>query len=315
MNNNDSIYQNLNKGFDQISKENNEFILESQKVEFPFTKKLNGWDNLIKKNNNEFDNNLWSDFTEDSFLPNKDGFRSDEFTKEHVGKHILFNGCSVTYGQGLYTNETWSYLLHKLISEKENVSGYYNIGNPGKSIFDIVASTFKYINTYGNPNTIFLDLPDLNRFYAISSKNIQDLNKPMGPSQLFYLLNEHYRHTMSKNTSSASLLFFNTLLIYMYQYLMFLEIYCKNNKIDLYIFSYVEGTDAFLKKCDLDNYYETTDKNTLIKIEKQIFDYINNNPDDEFTMIARDGRHYGTAFHYVWANMLYDIYRRKNNVN
>jgi hypothetical protein len=314
MSNSDSIYQTLNKEFDKISKEKNESILENQKVEFPFTKKLIGWDNLIKNSNNKFDNSMWTDFPEDSFLPNKDGFRSDEFTKKHVGKHILFNGCSVTFGQGLYTKETWSYLLYSLISKNVKLSGYYNIGNPGKGVFDIVASTFKYINTYGNPDSIFLDLPDLNRFYAISSKNTEDLNKPVGPSQLFYLLNEHYRHTMAKDPSSISL-FSHTLLIYIYQYLMFLEVYCKNNNIELYIFSYVDGTDSFLKMCDLDNYYVTTDKNTLIKIEKEIFDYISNNPDDKFAMIARDGRHYGTAFHYVWANMLYDIYKGKNNVN
>lgn len=313
-----NMYETLNNQFTKIAKQSHKTLLQNEKVELPFGKQLTGWNNLIEglyRDAKKLDNSqLWIDFPEDSFVPNSQGFRSNEFKKEHDGKHILFNGCSVTYGQGLYTRETWSHILYELIAKDQKVSGYYNIGTPGKGIFDIVASTFKYIDKYGNPDIIFLDLPDLNRFYALNSDNSEELDREMGPVEMFHALNNNYRHSLVKRNSTLAM-FTATFSIYLYQYLMFLEIYCKSHNIDLYMFSYVRGTDAFLKLCNLDNYYVTTDTQTMNKIEKEVFEYTQNHKDDTFTMVARDGRHYGTAFHYVWANMLYDIYKRKNSVN
>jgi hypothetical protein len=313
-----NLYETLNVQFTKTAKQSHKVLLQNEKVELPFARQLTGWNNLIEglyKDAKKLDNTqLWIDFPQDEYVPNKQGYRSDEFKKDHDGKHILFNGCSVTYGQGLYTKETWSYLLHQLIAKDEKVSGYYNIGTPGKSIFDIVASTFKYMDSYGNPDIIFLDLPDLNRFYALNSDNSDEFDKPMGPQELFYALNENYRHSLVKRESTVSM-FVHTLAIYTYQYLMFLEVYCKSHNIELYIFSYVRGTDAFLELCNLDNYYSTTDQEGLAKIEQEVFEYSNSHKDDKFTMVARDGRHYGTGFHYVWANMLYDLRKKVNNVN
>lgn len=313
-----NLYETLNSEFTKTAKQSYKTLLQNEKVELPFSRQLTGWNNLIEGLYRDAkkldDSQMWVDFPEDNFVPNKQGYRADEFKKDHDGKHILFNGCSVTYGQGLYTSETWSYLLHKLISEKEKVSGYYNIGTPGKSIFDIVASTFKYIDKYGNPDVIFLDLPDLNRFYALNSDSTAEFDKPMGPSDTFYAINDNYRHSIVKQDTTLSV-FVHTLYIYMYQYLMFLDVYCKSHDIKLYIFSYVRGTDAFLRLCNLDNYIVTTDLEQMNHIEEEVFKYTESHKDDKYTMIARDGRHYGTAFHYAWANMMYDIYKEKNNVN
>lgn len=313
-----NLYETINNQFTKVAKQSYKTLLQNEKVELPFAKQLTGWNNLIEglyRDAKKLDESqMWVDFPEDEFIPNKQGFRSDEFKTEHEGKHILFNGCSVTYGQGLYTKETWSYLLHQMISKEEKISGYYNIGTPGKSIFEIVASTFKYIDKYGNPDIIFLDLPDLNRFYALNSDNTHEFDKPMGPTETFYAINDNYRHSIVKQDTTLSV-FVHTMYIYIYQYLMFLEVYCKSHNIQLYLFSYVRGTDAFLRLCNLDNHYVTTDQPNMEKQEKDIFDYSNEHKDDEYTMVARDGRHYGTAFHYVWANMLYKIYKEKNSVN
>lgn len=313
-----NMYETLNHQFTKTAKQSYKTLLQNEKVELPFGKQLTGWNNLIEglyKDSKKLDTTQqWIDFPEDTFAPNKQGYRSDEFKKDHDGKHILFNGCSVTYGQGLYTKETWSYLLYELIGKEEKVSGYYNIGTPGKGICDIVASTFKYIDKYGVPDAIFLDLPDLNRFYALNSDNSDELDREMGPIELFHSLNNNYRHSLVKRNSTLAI-FSATLTIYAYQYLMFLEIFCKSHNVDLYIFSYVRGTDAFLQLCNLDNYYVTTDTDSMNKIEKEVYEYTNAHKDDQYTMVARDGRHYGTAFHHVWANMIYDIYKGKNSVN
>jgi len=313
-----NLYETLNSEFTKTAKQSYKTLLQNEKVELPFSRQLTGWNNLIEglyKDSKKLDESqMWVDFPEDDFVPNKQGFRSNEFKKDHDGKHILFNGCSVTYGQGLYTKETWSYLLLDLISKEEKVSGYYNIGTPGKSIFEVVASTFKYIDKYGNPDIIFLDLPDLNRFYALNSDSTDEFDKPMGPSQTFYAINDNYRHSVVKQDTTLSV-FVHTMYIYMYQYLMFLEVYCKSHNIELYIFSYVRGTDAFLRLCNLDNYFVTTDKEQIKEIEEKVYLYTENHKDDKYTMIARDGRHYGTAFHYVWAEMIYKIYKEKHSVN
>lgn len=44
---------------------------------------------------------------------NSDNFRSDEFIKKHKNKHILFAGCSNTFGEGVEYEKTWAYRLYK----------------------------------------------------------------------------------------------------------------------------------------------------------------------------------------------------------
>ena len=157
-------------------------LLTNVSVTNPFDSKLQGWrsveDALIFSNADLKipDHAKWIiDYKDnpDTFNINSDFFRSDEFKTAHDGKHILFSGCSVTYGVGLYTKELWSHLLYNKIKNKEKVSGYYNLGTPGTGVFDIVFNIFKYIKNYGNPDVIFIDLPDLSRFYALINSSDQ----------------------------------------------------------------------------------------------------------------------------------------------
>ena len=94
---------------------------------------------------------------------NSDGLRSDEFTSSHSGKHVLFAGCSVTFGDGLPLEYIWPYIVYREIGDKENISGYFNIARPGLTATEIINQIFKYIRLYGNPDVIITAFPDVMR--------------------------------------------------------------------------------------------------------------------------------------------------------
>lgn len=285
-------------------------------VLYPFSTKLQGWRNPIDAFNfnddfekNLFDNQRWIlDYKDnpDTFHVNSDFFRSDEFRNFHKGKHILFSGCSVTYGMGLYTEELWSYKLYKKIEEKERLSGYFNLGTPGTSIIDVVFNIFKYISKYGNPDVIFVDLPDLSRFYVLHDKDSDnekwDLRKGQSVPHHF-----QYYHATCKEENLPNLIL-EELKIYYYQYMMMLEIYCIVNNIKLYLFSYSEECYNFLNRTDLSRVFRY-DKELE---EKFVFEYCENNKDDYFALIARDNAHQGTAYHKFWSEFMFDQYAREN---
>jgi len=283
------------------------------KLQAPFKKELDGWPmpqdalNDLSSDNKEYntsENMQWArDFSwkEDAFPVNKDMFRCDEFIKEHNGKHVLFSGCSVTYGVGLYTTETWSYKIYKMISEKEKVSGYFNLGKPGTSVMDIISSVFKYISIYGKPDVIFLDLPDLHRHYTI-----RDDRKDILKGSLEEIDNKtmnNFYHGMYRGQANLRN---QETRIYVYQYLMMLEQYCKDLGIELYIFSYVDGTNDLIKKTDIES-MKFLENN---KIVEEIYDYAEKNKDDidEFFLTARDNQHHGWGYHDIWADIMFKEY-------
>lgn len=109
------------------------------------------------------------DFKE-MFKLNSDNLRSDEFKKEHEGKHILFAGCSITFGDGLPVKYTWPHIVYSTIAQQEKLSGFYNVGRPGASNIWILMQIMKYIELYGIPETIFINFPDPEREIADSEE-------------------------------------------------------------------------------------------------------------------------------------------------
>jgi hypothetical protein len=267
-----------------------------------FSKELDGWHNLRDAFLNigtKYPGDSWNDYPEDSFKPNSSHFRSDEFTDKHNGKHILFSGCSVTYGQGLYTSELWSHRLYNKISEKEKLSGYFNLGTPGRGIVDLVASIFKYCDKYGNPDSIFIDFPDTSRSYFISDTNYPGVISD-GIDDLNYM-SDRICHGLYVGPLKKDDL---PTLIFIYQSLMMLEVYCKSNNIKLFLYSYVQGTENFMRRCNLNNLYSLDDR----IVKNKVFEYQKNNKDDKFVLIARDNQHLGTGFHYAWSEIMFDHY-------
>lgn len=253
----------------------------------------------------------------DSLTLNSKGFRSDEFKKEHDGKHILFAGCSVTYGTGLYSKEVWSYLVYNKIKENEKVSGYYNISIPGTSTFESVTNIFRYINNYSKPDVIFLNLPDIARLYTV----IEEINSEVTDwkdkvsldkiEDFNYFKNKYFHSIMTPQDKIDSSIIYEKL-IYIYQYLLMLETFCKMNNIKLYIFSWSLLTAKFLNSdvVELDSIYKITWPSP-----SWIHDYKMKNKKDKFYLVARDNTHYGTAYHSFWSKEVYDFYMKENYVN
>lgn len=99
----------------------------------------------------------------DLYSINSDGLRSDEFSKTHDGKHIVFAGCSATFGEGIPLEHTWAHKTYQKISEQEKVSGYYNIAQSGSSSNWILLQALKYIEFYGVPDVMFINFPEATR--------------------------------------------------------------------------------------------------------------------------------------------------------
>ncbi|MFY9331754.1 MAG: hypothetical protein WAO41_08770 [Candidatus Nanopelagicales bacterium] len=99
----------------------------------------------------------------DMFSVNSNGLRCDEFKTSHDGAHILFAGCSITFGDGMFEEYAWAKKTYDKIASTTPTSGYYNVAVPGFNHAQIYSQIFKYISKYGNPDYLFINWPDLRR--------------------------------------------------------------------------------------------------------------------------------------------------------
>lgn len=220
---------------------------------------------------------------------NKFMFRSDDFIEKHDKFHVVFSGCSNTWGSGLLKEELWSYKTYKLITQDKKCSGYFNLGILGTSSSFIIINLFKYFKKYGNPNVIFINFPDSLRFFAYDN------------------LNKKYYDAFYKKDSKEMLDLIS------FNYYFMLEQYCKSNNIQLYSFSWTDVKEYFLfphevLKVPFDSFetYYKIDQNDIynnLKKDKEL------NKDDKYLEFARDGMHPGTSFHNYWSKFIYDKYR------
>jgi hypothetical protein len=254
-----------------------------------FSQEIDGWGHRFK------------DTSLTNIILNSKNFRCEEFIKDHVGEHILFSGCSTTFGIGLEEDEVWSKKLYKKIKENKKVSGYFNLSMPGIGCLEIVANIFKYINKFGNPNVLFVCLPNIERDYIqINQDSIKMIvkDKILEPESLV-----HGRYLEDFDAKSL-----DDLKIKTFHYLLFLEIYCKSNNIKLYYFSW-------------DYNFPTMDLNRFFTFSKDSFiDFFKNNSDilikEKYSITSRDEKHVGTAYHDFWSDSFYDIYiKESENVN
>lgn len=107
------------------------------------------------------------------YTTNRYGLRSDELTDIHNGKHIIFAGCSFTFGEGLPYMENWSGKLYNKLLNKSQLSGFFNLGYSGGSVEYICGAIYKYVQDFGIPDTIFILFPDFGR--KISSYQGKDI--------------------------------------------------------------------------------------------------------------------------------------------
>jgi hypothetical protein len=226
--------------------------------------KIENWTDTFKKNHAQT-------FQEEV---NSHGFRSEEFKKTHEGLHVLFLGCSYTWGTGLFLNEVWSNKTYNLIKKDRDVSGFFNLAVPGDSIYSSITNAFKYFKNFGNPDIIFFNVQDITRFYVYGEEE-----------------KEFYRSNISNN---------RVLDLLAYQYYYMLEQYCFSNNISLVSFSWYMGHESNI----LENF------KTFKKINiNDVIDFINENKQNKKELlVARDEKHLGIAYHDYWANHVYKRY-------
>jgi hypothetical protein len=246
--------------------------------------------------------NIKSDIVKDYILEvNSFGYRSDEFKNDHGGVHLLFSGCSNTFGIGLKKEECWSWKTYQKITEKNITSGYFNLGSPGASIQEIIINLFKYFKNYGNPNYIFLNLPNHTRFFLYNQEN----NKFLPTVNDF------------DNYNSARLI--------NYQYYLMLEQYCNSNNIKLYSLSWdhenkdvllnfnnknqknmrLESTNKIFKKYNFTTFYITN----IDSMSKEIAE-LKEKYNSSVFYVARDIIHFGEGSNIYWSNLMYDFYMK-----
>jgi hypothetical protein len=255
---------------------------------FDIKKVKNNVPNFYKENGKQ--NNYLKKYNLDILKEeiNEFGFRSDEFTETHDKFHVVFSGCSNTWGTGLIKEELWSYKTYKLISQNKECSGYFNLGILGTSTASIIVNLFKYFKRYGNPNAIFINFPDTLRFFSYDN------------------LNEKYYDAFYKKDSQKILNLIN------FNYYLMLEQYCESNNIQLYSFSWIEAKQKFLFSHEVlevpfdlfETYYRIESKDIYdnLKKDKEL------NKDNKPLEFARDEMHPGPSFHDYWSNFIYDKY-------
>jgi lysophospholipase L1-like esterase len=204
-------------------------------------------------------------------------FRSDEFKINHDGLHVLFTGCSNTWGYGLTKDEMWSQLLYNKIKNNEKISGYFNLAIPATSILGQITNLFKYFNKFGNPDVIFFNMPDPFRFYSFENNRIIDA---------------------SYDEKALPVLKF-----IIYQNYLMLDQYCNSNNIKLFSISWNETTQSIMSNLFKETYFYIEDK----KLNTFIYDYKEKN-NKEYSTYARDGLHFGIAYNEYWADFLYKQY-------
>jgi hypothetical protein len=220
---------------------------------------------------------------------NNNYFRSENFKKDHQDLHVLFSGCSYTFGHGMLENNTWSKVLHNKIQENIKTSGYFNLGTGGASIGECISLIFKYCKTYGNPDVIFLNMPNFNRFYSMDGNIIR-----------FSVLIKDSEKVLS---------------LLAYQYYLMLDLYCKTNNIKLYSFTwsfcendkYMGIDDSGIKNFDTYHQYDLLDVDNFVK--KYLYD------NEKAKLLADDNKHLGEPYHQYWADFIYKKYIDDNTRN
>ncbi len=217
----------------------------------------------------------------DVYKSNNYGMRSDDFIRHADGdkSHMLFSGCSVTFGDGVLLEHLWAYKLYEKLSESERLSGYYNLARNGATVTEILSQVLKYIELFGVPGRIIINLPE----------NTRDAENGLFATQ--GLANQEILSLYDS-----------------------LEKICDEHGSSLIIFSWDETRASRLDYVLASKKYFYTFKKRDRALH--IFDFCDSNKDDkysEFFLYAMDMVHPGIPEQDFYFNFALDIIRRGND--
>ena len=223
---------------------------------------------------------------------NKHLFRCDNFTNEHVGSHILFAGCSETFGEGGNIEDNWSHKVYQKLSETNTLSGYFNVSVSGANWYQILINLKKYIKTFGAPDFIFMLAPNLNRYFEYD-KNLK------------YFVPKFKNQPITKDDEYFD--FYKTMFIPWLMLLKFFIDYCEflNIKIIWSTWSTQENSNIIRTRYFENSFLSTWDPIINEHEDPTICDILDLMP------TRRDG-HHGNFFHnYIANSFLIEISKRK----
>lgn len=239
-------------------------------------------------------------------VTNKYGFRSDEFINNDSNYHIVFAGCSETFGVGGALEDTWSKILFNSINKNIDLSGYYSLGVPGIGFQDILSILLDYFDKFKIPDAIFIMFPNLGRTIRWCDKKTANLE-----SGGYYLLtvNDHQKLVKYNYDTNYDWKYYdyNNDFVQFVSNIKIFEKLCRDNNIKLF---WSTWDHYFLKlisghlEC-FQNFYDLllTDKDIKIIQENK----------KELTLRKEDG-HFGTIFHTSWANKFYDYFTATSGI-
>jgi hypothetical protein len=244
---------------------------------------------------------------------NSNGYRCDYFQKTHDGLHLLFTGCSNTFGEGVVQDKTWTSLLHKEISKNQKVSGYYNLAICGSTIFEIIKNCYRYIRRYGAPDYIFMLLPEIERDHIYFKESRQLLVSHI--VEIYKMFEDFCNAKNIKLISTTWVMDGESWWENMENINTMPHKHGQHYQKDSF-YNEFAGLSPYegLKKIE-----EKTKTFTALSIDDtrhDIFKFAQNNKNDEHLYIAPDrNKHYGHAFHYAWYKFFYRKYSdEKNNL-
>jgi hypothetical protein len=249
---------------------------------------------------------------------------SDLPQKNLKESHFLFSGCSITAGDGLEKEDTWSHKLYEKLKRDYDLSDetFFNVARSGNSITESIDQVFKYCHDFGNPKAIFMLLPNVGRDlkYVSEQKSFQGVEEK-----------DIFRHVDAINTL-------------VYKSYFYLDMFCKASGIILISASWAK------KFAKLDTQFPITKKKTKADgltivpgwrgqlnaagddlnfsldllsdfesfhfyeeefMNSQVLDYHSQKKyyQKKYSLLAKDGHHPGSSFHDVWADIFYKKYK------
>jgi hypothetical protein len=246
---------------------------------------------------------------------NSSGFRSDEFKTDHSGMHIVFGGCSETFGEGGPLEDCWAHKAYTAISNNVETSGYFNIGFPGKGYQDIINLALQYFDKYGNPDCVILAFPSLLRKITWVDTNDLNLDSDFNPEEFqsgYYILMPQKTKKVSGANTGIYRIAGNGLYVnrgftssdmkteYASFHLaikMFEEI-CRSRGIN-FLWTLLDMSDQEVAKRITDEFSHNFV--AALALDSETLEFIAENP--QYTFEKPDG-HRGTADHTIWSNRI-----------
>jgi hypothetical protein len=229
-------------------------------------------------------------------------FRSDNFTTNHDGLHILFSGCSESEGVGDNIENAWTNILYNKISKDMKCSGFFNLSRSGWGWSKIITNALIYFETYGYPDVYFILLPNhqrMHKFYRQDSKSSYWKHEQLYPKGVY--TNEY----KNKNTFSEEKEYNEDFMKFLLSWKLFNKI-CKDNNVKLIFSTWDELDSDNLKNLNMfENFLDMDTKNVC---EPYINKWYETNKKTKHDLKKRDG-HRGIILHNFWADSFYSVWK------